>query len=285
MDSNNMLEKMIKNSFPKIREKITEHDRLEGEYFNSYIINNTLNGEKLEKYRILHEEQIKTNDLENFFFYGKHRMFTKWSKYFDVYDRHMSKFRNVKRSGKPVILVEIGVFRGGSLQMWKEYLGPDARIIGIDINPECKKYEEDQIEIFIGSQDDRRFWADFRKSVYYIDILIDDGGHLLNQQRVTFEETFNMISEEGVYICEDCMTSYFPIFGGGYKSGDSFIELGKDYIDSINADYSRDERLKANGNTRSLYAMHFYDQMVVFEKSHRAKEINYNLESYERYLE
>ena len=40
----------------------------------------------------------------------------------------------------------MGIFNGGSLKIWKEYFGPDAKIIGIDINPECKKFEEDGIE-------------------------------------------------------------------------------------------------------------------------------------------
>lgn len=38
--------------------------------------------------------------------------------------------------------MEIGVYRGGSLQMWKNYFGEGTRVIGIDITPETKEFEE-----------------------------------------------------------------------------------------------------------------------------------------------
>src|SRR3954451_14611077 len=60
----------------------------------------------------------------------------KWRHYFPIYERHLSRFR-----GQAVHLVEIGVFSGGSLPMWREYLGPRSRITGIDIDPACKAHE------------------------------------------------------------------------------------------------------------------------------------------------
>src|SRR4051794_23411268 len=109
------------------------------------------------------------NDLEKYFTENTGRHIHKWQHYFEIYDRHFSRFR-----GTDVHIVEIGVFRGGSLQMWKEYFGPRAKIYGIDINPACKELEEEQIEIFIGSQEDRTFLKSFTEKVPRIDILIDD---------------------------------------------------------------------------------------------------------------
>ena len=88
------------------------------------------------------------NPLEHFFFYGQHNKMTKWCHYFEVYHRHFQKYRN-----KPVTILEIGVWGGGSLQMWKKYFGDECRIVGIDIMDECKNYEEDRIKIYIGSQE------------------------------------------------------------------------------------------------------------------------------------
>ena len=79
------------------------------------------------------------------------RIIHKWKHYFPIYERHFREFVY-----KPVTFLEIGVWRGGSLQMWKRYFGPHARIIGIDIDPECKKFEEDQVEVYIGQQQDRQ---------------------------------------------------------------------------------------------------------------------------------
>jgi hypothetical protein len=213
------------------------------------------------------------NDLEKYFFANTGRVIHKWRHYFDVYDRHFSRFRS-----KPITLVEIGVFKGGSLQMWKHYFGPSAQIYGIDVNPECKKFEEDRISIFIGSQEDRGFLKSFAQSVPKIDILIDDGGHTMGQQIATFEELYPYIDENGVYLCEDLHTSYWPDFGGGYKKAGSFIEYSKNFIDYLNAWhikspshqpwYSRQLPVipPLSDFTRSANSLHYYDSMLVIEK-------------------
>ncbi len=146
-------------------------------------------------------------------------------------------------------------------------------MIGIDIDSRCKQYEEDQIEIFIGSQSDRNFWREFKKQIKKVDVFIDDGGHTMLQQRITFEEIYDRISSDGIYICEDCATSYWPSMGCGYKVKDSFIEYSKNCIDYINARYSKSKRLHPNRITKTLLGVHFYDQMVVFEKQ---KNLGYN---------
>src|SRR5258708_2020512 len=76
----------------------------------------------------------------------------KWVHYFPIYEQHFGRFRN-----RTVTFLEIGVFKGGSLQLWKRYLGPFARIVGIDIDPACKALEEDQISICTGDQSDPVF--------------------------------------------------------------------------------------------------------------------------------
>src|SRR4051794_39606696 len=58
------------------------------------------------------------------------RLVPRFRHYFDVYHRHFSRFR-----GKPVTMIEIGIFNGGSLPMWRDYFGSQARIVGVDINP------------------------------------------------------------------------------------------------------------------------------------------------------
>src|SRR5215467_12872779 len=107
----------------------------------------------------------------------------KWMHYFDIYDRHFSKF-----VGREVHVLEIGIYSGGSLPMWREYFGEQSHIYGVDIEEACRAYEGERIKIMIDDQADRMFWAEFKKSVPVIDILIDDGGHLAEQQLVTLEE-------------------------------------------------------------------------------------------------
>ena len=52
--------------------------------------------------------------------------------------------------GKEITFVEIGILDGGSLFMWRDFFGNKARIIGVDLNPEAKKWEKEGFEIFIG---------------------------------------------------------------------------------------------------------------------------------------
>jgi cephalosporin hydroxylase len=126
------------------------------------------------------------NDLEKYFRKNDKRLIHKWIHYFDVYDRHFSKYRN----NEDLVILEIGVFHGGSLQMWKDYFGEQVQVYGIDINPRCKELEEENIKIFTGSQSDRNFLREVKEQIPKVDILIDDGGHTMRQQIVTFEEHF-----------------------------------------------------------------------------------------------
>lgn len=201
------------------------------------------------------------NDLEEYYYRQPHRKIEKYAHYFEVYDRHFQKYR-----GRECVIVEVGVFKGGSLQMWKNYFGEKAHIIGIDIEESVKAFEEEQISIEIGSQSDREFWKCFKEKYPKVDIFIDDGGHTMEQQIVTFEEMFEHIAEDGVYLCEDIHTSYWNRYGGGYKNDNSFIEYSKNFIDYIHAWYSADVRLQKNSLTTSMKSLHYYDSVLVIEK-------------------
>lgn len=202
------------------------------------------------------------NDLKKYFQNNQGRLIHKWDHYFEIYDNHFSRFR-----GKKVVILEFGVSQGGSLQMWKNYFGEGAMIYGVDIEPKCKQLEEDQVEIFIGSQEDANFLKEIKNKIPKVDILIDDGGHTMNQQIVTFEEMFSHVNDNGVYLCEDLHTSYWEEYGGGYKKEGTFIEYSKDFIDYINAWHSREkDKLDVNEYTKSMHSLHFYDSVLAIEK-------------------
>jgi O-antigen biosynthesis protein len=202
------------------------------------------------------------NDLQRYFESNQGRLIHKWVHYFDIYDRHFSRFRNTD-----VHILEIGLFQGGSLQMWRNYFGSDAKIIGIDIDPRCKEFEEEGTDVLIGSQEDRAFLAEVRLQYPRVDILIDDGGHTMRQQITTFEELFPHIRENGVYLCEDLHTSYWGDHQGGFRKPTNFIEYSKNFIDNLNAWHSRDpESFQVTDFTRQAYSMNYYDSVLVIEK-------------------
>src|SRR3989344_8147606 len=198
------------------------------------------------------------NDLERYFQNNKKRLMHKYVHYFDIYERHFSRFR-----GKNPVVLEIGVAQGGSLQMWKEYFGEGTKVYGIDIDPRCKGLEEDDIEILIGSQSDRNFLRSVRMSIPPIDILIDDGGHSMVQQIAAYEMLFDHVQENGVYLCEDLHTSYWATHGGGYRRPGTFIEYSKNFIDFLHAGYSEEKSLAAHGFTHIVRSLHYYDSVLV----------------------
>lgn len=202
------------------------------------------------------------NDLQKYFAQNTGKLIHKWHHYFEIYDRHFSRFRNTE-----VNIVEFGVSHGGSLQMWKDYFGPKCRIYGVDINPHCKQLEEERVEIFIGDQENREFLRSLAARIPKIDILIDDGGHTMAQQINTFEELFHRVDERGVYLCEDMHTSYWPKWEGGYRKPGTFVEYSKDFIDYINAWHSMEkDRLDVSDFTRQAHSLHYYDSILVIEK-------------------
>jgi hypothetical protein len=162
-------------------------------------------------------------------------------------------------------MIEIGVMGGGSLDMWKEYFGPGSRIIGVDINSECKAYEAEGVEVFIGSQDDP-FLIDKIFSKYpRVDIVLDDGSHFMQHMIASFELMYNRLHSNGVYIVEDTHTCYWQEYGGGLKSEGSFIEFVKQKLDEINAVHTRNA-LRVSEFTRSTDCIAFYDSVVAFER-------------------
>lgn len=209
---------------------------------------------------------LLTKSLRMFFDSVEHPS-DKWDSYFEVYEKHLAKFVMI---GRPITLVEVGVQKGGSLDMWGKYFLPKSRIIGIDIDPACAqlKYDNPNIEVVIGDQSDPSFWDSFLNGKN-IDVFIDDGGHFMDQQILTFEKVFPVLNTGGVYICEDTHTSYMQYNGGGLHRKDSWIEYSKYFIDTLHknwysdSDPNQDEiNVKADG----LSAVSYYDSMVVIEK-------------------
>ncbi|HLZ14437.1 MAG TPA: class I SAM-dependent methyltransferase [Candidatus Saccharimonadales bacterium] len=209
----------------------------------------------------------ETNPLTEYFEKNKGNLIHKWMHYFDIYHRHFARFR-----GQPVTIMEFGVYHGGSLQMWQHYFGRKARIIGVDINPACKKFAGKNIEIYIGDQEDRDFLRKLMKKVGPVDVVIEDGGHTMNQQLHTFEEVYPHVTKHGVFLIEDLHTSYWKSYGGGYRKAGTFIERVKDFIDELNAWHSHDgESFAVTDFTKMTRSMHIYDSIVVFEKDEVAQ--------------
>ena len=202
----------------------------------------------------------------------------KWHHYFDIYTRHFDAYRD-----RPIKMLEIGVFRGGSLRMWKQYFHPDSTIVGIDIDRSCKAHEIEDQNVFvrIGSQADPNFLAAVNGEFGPFDIILDDGSHKTHHQNISFGALFrSALKDGGCYMVEDVHTNYWLKH---VDSEDTFIDLAKEMVDMIHEPYfDRKETHFRHEHPEALremdmsylaanvHSVAFYDSIVVFEKKKRS---------------
>jgi hypothetical protein len=221
--------------------------------------------------------------LEALFDRGTGGRCTKWRHYFEIYERYVERYR-----GTACTYLEIGVSGGGSLDIFKEYLGPDAHIVGVDINPDCKQWAREGVEIEIGDQADMNFLTTSILPKGPFDIIVDDGGHIPDQQLVSFFSLFPVLKDGGVYIVEDLHTTFW-LGGQTSRFGINFYDFARGLTEKLSL-FHVDQRLMeryqlpyeqradsvafANFATSDIFGIHFYDSVIVFEKRKRLEPIS-----------
>ena len=213
------------------------------------------------------EERSRTA-LHRAFYENTGSAVNKWRHYLDVYDRYLSHY-----CGKRVKILEIGVSTGGSMAMWRRYFGEEAKIFGIDINPECAHLGGTNAEVRLGSQADPVFLRSVIAEMGGVDVIIDDGSHNASHQRISFETLFPLLDANGVYICEDTHTAYWREYEGGYRRNSNFLEIAKKIVDDIHGDFHR-HALSIKDANRVIKGIHFYNSMVIIEKAPQPYPMN-----------
>lgn len=190
------------------------------------------------------------------------RPLDKWIHYFPIYDRHLAPYR-----GLPIRVLEIGVSRGGGLEMLRQYLGTDAHMVGIDIDEAARFSAGPGFVVEIGDQADPEFLMRVSRKHGPFDVVIDDGGHTMRQQITSVETLFPLLTQGATYLVEDCHTSYWPEYSGDGAGGQTFLAWVRDRTDDLNAHhFSRDLDLAAPWQTE-LAGLHVYDSIVILDKS------------------
>jgi len=209
-----------------------------------------------------------SGELANLFADNKDCVVHKWHHYIPLYDRYFAKYK-----GTPVRFLEIGVDRGGSLQMWRKYFGEQAIIFGIDINPECQRYDGQAGSVRIGSQIDKNFLSSVIAEMGGVDVILDDGSHSMKHIPVTLQNLFPKLNQSGIYMIEDLHTSYWKRFGGGYYSRANFFNLLRVLIDDMHHWYHKRD-LKLPLIATDCSGIHIHDSIVVFEKNKVFKPVH-----------
>jgi len=139
--------------------------------------------------------------------------------YQNVYDKYLPQLRD-----RPIKMLEIGLGcmmgygPGKSMIVWKEYFstkGIDLHFIEID--GECVKKWQSQfpsdVTVWVGQQDDVTFLEKVKTETRgQFDLIVDDGGHTMNQQKISIQHLFEIVKPGGYYVIEDLQTSFMSIY-------------------------------------------------------------------------
>jgi len=117
--------------------------------------------------------------------------------YLGNYEKYLESWRD-----KEFTLLELGVAGGASIKMWREYF-PNAKVYGIDNNPDCAGEG-----IFIGSQVDTEFLDKVLDAIGEVNVLVEDCSHVGSLTIESFQYLFPKIAEGGMYFIEDTATFY-----------------------------------------------------------------------------
>jgi hypothetical protein len=202
----------------------------------------------------------------------------KWVHYLPVYDRLFGPFEHgfttPEGDRRSLRFLEIGVSKGGSLQIWREFFGSAAVIFGVDINPECAKTAGPDRQVRIGSQADPTFLRSVVEEMGGVDVVLDDGSHVATHQRASFDVLFPLLSTGGLYVVEDTHTSYWFKYRGGLRRPGTFIETAKSLVDGMHSWYFRVPVSRRSRVAKTeITSVQFYDSIVAIEKGeHRRPE-------------
>jgi cephalosporin hydroxylase len=116
------------------------------------------------------------------------------------YDNLMRDYRD-----KPISFLELGVFKGESVKIWRDAFPNATKIVGVDINPYCKIFENPAKSIFIeiGDATDPAFISYLNNKYGAFDIILDDASHSNKDAILSFEQLFPLMNNNGLYVVED----------------------------------------------------------------------------------
>lgn len=200
----------------------------------------------------------------------------KWVHYLPVYESVIDRSR-------PIRMLEIGVFHGGSLRMWREYLHPQSVIVGIDIDPNCKQFDDPDhnVHVRIGGQQDATFLDEVNSEFGPFDVILDDGSHMTSHMVESFRCLFTpALKDPGVYIAEDVHSNFWKSYR---DSSMSFVDFVGVLIDAMHAHYpdaagerdfradhpARLRQVSVPSITPQMGSIEIHDSIVVVRKASR----------------
>ena len=186
--------------------------------------------------------------------------------FLEIYDKYFKDYQD-----KKIKILEIGVDKGASLRIWREYFSK-AIICGLDIDK--KDFEIENVDIIVGDQSNLDILSKIATKYGSFDIIIDDGSHRNKHVIKSLEYLFDYLNYDGFYIVEDLQTSYFPRYGGSRYNllkGNTSMNYIKSMTDSINYEQYDKPFYKKKKYDGIIKYVHFYQNLAVIKKGKSTK--------------
>ena len=183
----------------------------------------------------------------------------KWPHYIPIYEKFFLEYK----SKSPLKLVEFGVAKGGSLEMWKNFFPKNAEIWGVDINVESTSVNAsvEFPKVLNGDCTNELFLSSFFLEIGAPDIIIDDASHVMKDIKKTLLLSFPKIAPGGMYIIEDLHCAYWRKYGGGYRAKDNIFNFVRALIDDLHSEYH--QRKRKYPEMSRLKSIVILDSMVI----------------------
>lgn len=182
----------------------------------------------------------------------------------DIYDKYFSPLRDNK-----LTILEIGIDKGYSIFTLRDYF-TNAQIYAVDCLDKSYLNQDNKFILSVGDQADREYMRNLFPGIEF-DIIIDDGGHGMEQQQVTLEEMLPRLKSKGIYVVEDLHTSYEY----GY-SDDTTDNTTLNLIECIKAQTIKDSGFYINDLTsivKQIGECNIFYNNTLSDTIHRGKSI------------
>lgn len=154
--------------------------------------------------------------------------------------------------------------RGGeSARMWLDFM--TGKVTSIDLYDK-KPLKHERFKFFKGSQIDANFLNDVILERGVFDYIIDDASHINSLTIQTFEILFHTLKSGGIYVIEDCETSYWEeVATDGTDFKGSRNPYGHEDTSIMNYMKRMTDRLNFD-NPFQIKSIHFYKEMIFILK-------------------
>ena len=182
------------------------------------------------------------------------------NRYTRDYETYMAPHRQ-----DTVCLLELGIFKGGSIRMWRDYF-PNGLIVGADQRPDyVEAFDEDDRVVAVQAKFDldealEAFVETLHGLNTKFDFIIDDADHRARVQKAVFKALWGLLKPGGVYFCEDTTANFHKLWRGSEGSRDTFWHFAQGLSDNIRLS---NRNLAAHHEdvpwVKDIRFVHFYD--------------------------